>query len=194
MFSNNYEFGTKITPTGNSGEGPAIRYYNSTVLRGIGIIQNKLSWSPGYPYSSSYTGTKTIQADWTITTGTTYWLKGITNGPVFSFYYSLDGKNYTLIDSVDYTGNTFQITNSFSFGATQNDGYGVFNGSIDLKETYIKINGKIWFGKEHATQDMAVVPSGYTYGNTTTTAIGYVDIPTQVFTEATAGTTLGRDE
>lgn len=160
MFANNYEFATKITPTGqNYSECYAIRYYNGSTLRGLGIYQNKLSWSPGYPYSSSYVGTKSISADWTVTMGTTYWLKGITNGPVFSFYYSLDGQNYTLIDSVDYTGNTFAISKGFLFGATTNDGYGVFNGSIDLNNTYIKVNDELWFGREQylLPEDKAIV-------------------------------------
>lgn len=48
--------------------------------------------------------------------------------------------------------------------------------------------------KNYATPTMAPVPAGYTYGTTTTTAIGYVDIPTQAFTAAPAGSTLGKDE
>ena len=89
MLVNNYEFATKITPTGedNSTECYAIRYYNSYVLRGLGIYQNKLAWAVGYPYSSSFTGAKTISANWTVTTGTTYWLKGtIVNKKASLFY------------------------------------------------------------------------------------------------------------
>lgn len=103
---------------------------------------------------------------------------------------------------------------------TQSDNY-YFNGSIDLNSTYIKLNGKLWFYrpatnylvkdeklvfadsglyieesgvKTYATKDLAPVPSGFTYGTTTTTDIGWVDMRTQQFTAAPAGATLGKDE
>ncbi|MBQ8032567.1 MAG: hypothetical protein IJ266_01215, partial [Elusimicrobiaceae bacterium] len=97
-----------------------------------------------------------------------------------------------------------------------------FTGSINLNETYIKINGKLWFyqpaptkyivkddklvwadpriyiedsgTKTYATQNIAPVPAGYTYGNTTTPSIGYVDMRTQQFTAAPSGATIERDE
>lgn len=70
-----------------------------------------------------------------------------------------------------------------------------FPGSIDLNETYVKVNDKLWFyGKNYATQNIAPVPSGYTFGNTTTPSIGYVDMRTQQFTAAPQGATIGRDE
>lgn len=70
-----------------------------------------------------------------------------------------------------------------------------FPGSIDLNETYIKVNDQLWFyGKNYATQNIAPVPSGYTFGNTTTPSIGYVDMRTQQFTAAPQGATIGRDE
>lgn len=69
-----------------------------------------------------------------------------------------------------------------------------FPGSIDLNETYVKVNDKLWFyGKNYATQNIAPVPAGYTFGTTTTPSIGYVDMRTQVFTAAPAGATVGRD-
>lgn len=70
-----------------------------------------------------------------------------------------------------------------------------FNGSIDLNQTYIKVNDQLWFyGKNYATKNIAPVPAGYTYGTTTTPSIGYVDMRTQAFTEAPSGATIGRDE
>lgn len=89
---------------------------------------------------------------------------------------------------------------------------------IDLNETYIKINGKLAFFRPAtrylvkdnklvwgaqdlylddggaitlASQNTAPVPSGLTYGSTTTTDVGLVDIPTQVFT-AHPGATIGQ--
>jgi hypothetical protein len=66
---------------------------------------------------------------------------------------------------------------------------------VDLKQTYIKLNGQLWFyGKNYATQNISPVPANYTYGTTTTSAIGYVDMRTQAFTPAPSGATIGRDE
>ena len=65
---------------------------------------------------------------------------------------------------------------------------------IDLKETYIKVNGQLWFyGKNYATQNIAPVPANYTYGSTTTPSIGYVDMRTQEFMAAPEGATYNWD-
>ena len=86
-------------------------------------------------------------------------------------------------------------TTYYSIGGTQGSNDRYFHGSIDLNNTYIKVDGNLWFyGKNYASQNIAPVPSGYTYGNTTTSAIGYVDMRTQQFTAAPSGATIGRDE
>ena len=69
-----------------------------------------------------------------------------------------------------------------------------FLGSIDLNETYIKANNQLWFyGKNYASKNIAPVPANYTYGNTTTSAIGWVDMRTQSFHEAPTGTIIEKD-
>lgn len=69
------------------------------------------------------------------------------------------------------------------------------SGSIDLNNTYIKVNNELWFyGKNYASQNIAPVPSEYTFGTTTTSSIGYVDMRTQQFTPAPEGATIGMDE
>lgn len=48
-------------------------------------------------------------------------------------------------------------------------------GSVDLKETYIKVDGSLWFyGKNYATKNIAPVPSGYYFGDSQVacTAVG----------------------
>lgn len=111
----------------------------------------------------------------------------------FKLYLSENGEDFTEEGTAAYVlqdditiniGRNWSSSSSFSFG-----------GSIDLKETYIKVNDQLWFyGKNYATQNIAPVPAGYTYGNTTTSAIGYVDMRTQQFTAAPTGATIGRDE
>lgn len=68
-----------------------------------------------------------------------------------------------------------------------------FLGSIDLNETYIKMNNSVWFGKLHATQDIAPVYSGLTLGSITTTDTGVIDIPSQTFV-ADSTATWGKDQ
>lgn len=64
-------------------------------------------------------------------------------------------------------------------------------GSIDFNETYIKVNGNLWFyGKNYATSNIAPVPAGFQLNNTTTPQIGYIDMRTQVFTKAPTGAEL----
>lgn len=144
MNDSNYEFLIKFTPNASmSYECYALKYYNGSTVRGLGIHNNKFAWTIGYPNTSGHTGS--IVSTFDVSIGTTYWLKGIYQNKIARLYYSLDGNNYTLIGSVDETNQTFKITKGFYFGATENSSYGVFDGSIDMNETYIKINNKLWF-------------------------------------------------
>lgn len=148
--------------------------------------------------------------------GTDIWVKYTYDGSTsVKTFYSTDGENYTAGDEDTFT--PYNRTPFISFGRSGND---FLNGSIDLNYTYIKVNGKLWFFrpcvnylvkddklvfadsglyieengvKTYATPNLAPVPSGFTYGNTTTTDIGLVYMPTQVFT-AHPGATLGKDE
>lgn len=66
--------------------------------------------------------------------------------------------------------------------------YPFTSGYIDLSQTYIKVNGQMWFyGKNYSTSNIAVVPAGLVYNNTTTPSIGYVNMQTQEFTPAPEG-------
>ena len=120
------------------------------------------------------------------------WLKYTNDGTTGRSYYSYDGVNYTRVSNADSTGISQQVLTTVSFGLRW--GSMPFPGSIDFNDTYIKVNDSLWFyGKNYASQNIAPVPSGYTYGTTTTSAIGWVDMRTQQFTAAPAGATLGKD-
>lgn len=132
---------------------------------------------------------------------TTYYLQTI---------YDLTGSDKIITiavstDGIVYNRTSVTVSNFLSYndsssssyiGAKRMIGQGTaFNGSIDLNQTYIKVNDQLWFyGKNYASKNIAPVPAGYTYGNTTTQSIGYVDMRTQQFTAAPTGATLGRDE
>lgn len=127
---------------------------------------------------------------------------------------------------VTQNGNTLS-SNTYSMTAPRADlvnqlGYywqPLTDGSINLNETYIKVNGNLWFyrpatnylikdgkliwadgnvfiddngTKTYASANIAPVPSGFTYGTTTTSDVGWVDMRTQAFT-AVPGATWGKD-
>ena len=131
-----------------------------------------------------------------------------------------DEHNQLLSSQSITTSHTSEYSYPLAFG--RGGGSRFFNGSIDMNSTYIKVNGQLWFyqpmetkyivkddklvwadpriyiddngTKTYATQHIAPVPAGYTFGTTTTPGVGYVDMRTQVFTPAPEGSIIGRDE
>lgn len=84
--------------------------------------------------SSDNVGTHDVQAN------TTYYIKVIDDGNTTKLYYSLDDVTYTEdISTATRVGSSVH----FVVGTAQNSYY--WRGSIDLKETYIKINDNIWW-------------------------------------------------
>ena len=65
-------------------------------------------------------------------------------------------------------------------------------GMVDLNETYIKINNELWFGKIYTSETDVPVPANFTYGNTTTSSNGTVNLTTQEFSADTLAT-YGKD-
>lgn len=120
------------------------------------------------------------------------WVKWSFANGILKLTYSTDGINWNVgvnneggIEILDGTAQDISLGRISSW-----PGF-----SVDLNHTYIKVNDQLWFyGKNNATQNIAPVPAGYTYGTTTTTSIGYVDMRTQQFTQAPEGATIGRDE
>ena len=99
----------------------------------------KLQFSIGNGSSwilSAIIGTTVLQ------TNTDYWFKLVFNGTTYTAYSSTDGSNWTQESTA---------TNNVSIsGATLNVGISrllnnYFQGSIDLKESYININGQRWW-------------------------------------------------
>lgn len=148
-------------------------------------------------------------------TGKCY-VRFIKNGNTFTFGWSTD--KTTWHDKVQEF-ETLPVGSSYPFYFLT--GARAANVSkLDLNETYIKVNGKLWFfhpstnylvkdnklvfadsgvyiddngTKTYASANIAPVPSGFTYGTTTTTDVGLVDMTTQAFT-AVPGATWGKDE
>lgn len=109
---------------------------------------------------------------------TSYWIKYLIENGKLSIAISNDNTNW-YSSSIDLPQNfTYTLNSVLNFKSG-------FQGSIDLKETYIKVNDKLWFyGKNYTSENYAPVPAGLNYNNTTTPSIGYVNTQTQEFTPA----------
>lgn len=87
-------------------------------------------------------------------------------------YFSIDGTNWTESELSTISTEARTIADaSVNFGRSPTSN----SGSIDLKETYIKVNSNLWFyGKNYTTKNMVPVPAGLEYNNITTPEIGWV--------------------
>lgn len=77
---------------------------------------------------------------------TTYWFKWVYDGSTVKSYWSTNGKDFTLNAEKTPTYKLFFNSNEFSIGCRSNDSAAVcvWNGSIDLENLYINVNGSPW--------------------------------------------------
>lgn len=90
-----------------------------------------------------------------------YWLKLHIKDNVYSLYYSLDGVDYTFDNSVEDTNTILAMTAVGAIGAQRDPATGsssYFNGSIDLTQSYVKINGEDWW---HGTKIVKTTEDDY---------------------------------
>lgn len=115
-----------------------------------------------------------ITAPQRIAAGNTYYIKVTKSATgVISLSFSTDNETY--VGEVSTSSPLPTSANRVVFG--YNSIFAPMSGSIDLNETYIKVNNEMWFdGKGQ-----------YPF-------TGYVDMRTQAFTAAPTGATIGRDE
>ena len=91
---------------------------------------------------------------------TDYWIKVVKSNGTFYIYYSLDGKDYILDNSVADTSVFPSITVEGRIGCWKDSSTGTsyFHGSIDLTESYIKLNGAYWWrGAKYVNADKCYV-------------------------------------
>lgn len=110
----------------------------------LGISVNGSSWDPGYGYGTYYV----LPETW-------YYIKIQFTGSHYQLYYSLDGNNYILdIDTISslpvYQNNTPYLI-GLNKWSTDSDSWYPWTGSIDLSESYIKINNEIWWRGSNST-------------------------------------------
>lgn len=137
----NFEFNCKFT-TGTALAGETYTLFARSNLR-IGYTQE------GYigcriPKNGTY-ATFQLSHSIVLTTNTTYTEKVTYNGN--SLTLSLYDANNQLISSQSWQDDSLQLENGvISIGRAGSSTFIKNGGSIDLNETYIKVNGKLWFG------------------------------------------------
>lgn len=180
----------------------------TTAQKGFHLITSWGSYSGQIgAYRSSADSNMTLYANVAAVGGTTYQIGFLGNTLALNTWYrakmSSDNGTWTLTlyedSGTQLESKSAQLTfGDFTSNINIGRPYGSLNPAmqeIDLKETYIKLDGNLYFyGKNYASKNIAPVPANYTYGTTTTSAIGYVDMRTQQFTAAPSGSVIGRDE
>lgn len=95
---------------------------------------------------SSTVGANTVLAN------TTYWVKMQFTGTNYIFSFSTDGE--TWIEDQNVASTTKISAGTYGYIGRSSPWLSrSFNGSIDIKECYIKINGSLWWGNQY-TQDV----------------------------------------
>lgn len=86
-----------------------------------------------------------VNTDYSISANTAYWIKAVFNGTQYILSASIDGENWTTASTI--TSSTIAYDNYLMFIGRRNYGsnYNQWLGSIDLKESYIKVNNELWW-------------------------------------------------
>ena len=144
-YSNNFEMVFKFT-TGTIGTTQAI-FEGTTSNTGATIIistNGKLFVSAGNgSWIVNTAGTTVLSAN------TTYYIKFSYKNNVYKLELSTDNVNWNTEISVE-SSSTISTTSNKSIGYSTRFSGRVFTGSIDMNNTYIKINNKLWFNGQQA--------------------------------------------
>jgi hypothetical protein len=100
---------------------------------GIWLTSTNSSWN-------IYTGDNPSAS--ILQTNTTYWVKLIFDGSKYVLSYSTDGTNFTDVITAN-SSTAITSTQAMSFGT--GSGNYPFYGSIDLSESYINVDGSLWW-------------------------------------------------
>lgn len=96
---------------------------------------------------ADYTNNKLLTVAGALSSDTDYWMKITYDGTTLTGYLSTDGISYTQQGSLTRSSSELYITGSpYTMGSRyDNPAVCVWNGSIDLSETYINVNGVRWW-------------------------------------------------
>ena len=151
-----FEFMFKIhTPDSFTPNGRLLNDFNSYDDIKLEVTSSSIAFN--YGESSTYIA----NASMSISTNTDYWIKVVYNEGTMSITYSIDGINYSLAVSEQISSSNIKILSSdFDIGTRyygNQDTNCTWAGSIDLSETYIKINGSYyWLPYREVMEDIDI--------------------------------------
>ena len=102
-----------------------------------------------------------------VTLNTDFYLKLEFTGTAYNLYYSTDGETWTLQGSITSSTKVSNRSNYFALGVDEAGNHTNWQGSIDLNECYININGSRWWSGRMAsgfTEESAWQTAVTTYG------------------------------
>ena len=136
-----YGSGSSFITTGVNYHGFIIRLMSTTNVR-MWASSNGTSWN--LISSKDHTCDVPYDAD--------RWFKFTWDGTTYTLWISNDGINYTSIGTTASTNPLYLADNLLNFGACSWENYPLHGGTIDLKESYIKIdNNLVWQGADYIT-------------------------------------------
>lgn len=148
---NSYEFQVKIqTPStiqASNIMGVFFRYAASDGFSYTG--GGRLQWFFGGGTNILQTETNYIQPN------SVYVIRGVYQRDTLSLYVGNSVDNLQLVASQEINDFTIETAQAAVLGVALNKA-SPFNGSIDLNETYIKVNGKLWFWQPQETKKIIV--------------------------------------
>lgn len=114
-----------------------------------------LNWYNGSNYQS-------FRALGALASNKTYWFKWIYDGATIKGYYSVDGEDYVLCSDTAPSYKPFFNSETYGLGIRVSDKSAVcmWKGSIDLTQSYIKVNGEDWW---HGTKVVESNESDFDY-------------------------------
>lgn len=124
---------------------------------------------------------------------TKFWLKGVLSNGTASLYYKTNSTTWELLgqQTLSYF-ETYSNNVGIGTSAIVSAGWSLWPGRIDLSDTYIKIDDKLWFGKKYRrveenngviTKSTVPVPEGLQIGNYTVHYNGMYDVVSQTLVE-----------
>ena len=157
---------------------PSVGLFGSTTGRdyqGITLVfnNNKLRWclsSTGLSWD--IVGARIVGES--LQNGVKYKVKISYNGTQYNLFLSTENSDYILIDSQISSTPIFESSSGIGFGNNYIGANQFFNGSIDLKSTYIMINGEYWFKPYPTMYSKIVGPVDYTVVGSPTITNGIV--------------------
>ena len=151
------EFVTRIKPDSLSSDTFAL-HYNTYSWISSGLGTNRSGKARFFIGRNSSRKDIAVIGTTSLNTSAFYYLKGVVKNNKAILLLSSDDQSWNEEGSVNLTGYTFNITGPVGIGkSTSASGY-IFNGSIDLNQTYIKVNGVPWFtGKPAMTKTCSIV-------------------------------------